>query len=126
MKISRVVIKNWRSVKHVDFQPGNMTVLIGANNAGKTNILSAINFLIGDRWPMSYNLLDTDFYLRDRKREIHIQLDFQDAAYSRVDFATERNSCNVQAYDARTGALVRGSKQKHVLAVVELGCGSAI
>jgi putative ATP-dependent endonuclease of OLD family len=109
MKISRVVIKNWRSVKHVDFQPaGNMTILIGANNAGKSNILSAINFLIGDRWPMSGNLLDTDFYLRDRKREIHIQLDFQDAAYSRLDFATERGSCNLQVYDARTGALVRG------------------
>jgi putative ATP-dependent endonuclease of OLD family len=49
MLISHVVIQNWRSVKDTDFAPSDMTVLVGANNAGKTNILSAINFLLGDR-----------------------------------------------------------------------------
>lgn len=106
MRISRVIIENWRSVKYADFEPADMSVLVGANNAGKTNILSAINFLIGDRWPMPGNLLDTDFYLCDRAREIHIQLDFENAAYSRLDFDTSRSAYNLQAYDAKTGALV--------------------
>jgi putative ATP-dependent endonuclease of OLD family len=61
MKITRVIIQNWRSVKDADFAPSDMTVLVGANNAGKSNILSAINFLLGDRWPMPDNLLDSDY-----------------------------------------------------------------
>ncbi len=36
MRISRVIIRNWRSVKDADFEPADMTILVGANNAGKT------------------------------------------------------------------------------------------
>jgi putative ATP-dependent endonuclease of OLD family len=117
MKISRVIIRNWRSVKDADFKPSDMTILVGANNAGKTNILSAINFLMGDRWPMPGNLLDSDFYLSDRRREIFIQLDFDDAPYSRLSFDTSRSSYTMQAYD-RHGTLVRGftNEQRATLA----------
>lgn len=107
MKISRIIIRNWRSVKDADFEPADMTILVGANNAGKTNILSAINFLMGDRWPLPANLLDSDFYQSDRRREIFIQLDFEDAPYSRLDFDTSRERYVFQAYDAR-GQPVRG------------------
>ncbi|MFC3631890.1 AAA family ATPase [Paracoccus angustae] len=51
MKITYVKIENWRSIKSVEFAPSDITVLVGSNNAGKTNILSAINFLLGERWP---------------------------------------------------------------------------
>lgn len=117
MKITRVIIRNWRSVKDADFEPADMTILVGANNAGKTNILSAINFLMGDRWPMPANLLDSDFYLSDRRREIFIQLDFDDAPYSRLDFDTSRSSYTMQAYDRR-GIVVRGfnNEQRATLA----------
>lgn len=49
MKIVYVRIENWRSIKSVEFSPADVTVLVGSNNAGKTNILSAINFILGDR-----------------------------------------------------------------------------
>jgi len=101
MKITRVIIRNWRSVKEADFEPADMTVLVGANNAGKTNILSAINFLMGDRWPQPANLLDSDYFLGNRRREIFIQLDFEGAAYSRLDFDTSRERYVFQAYDLR-------------------------
>lgn len=84
-----------------------MTILVGANNSGKTNILSAINFLIGDRYPIPANLLDTDYYLSDRERDIHIQLDFDDAPYTRLDFNTGRSPYPLQAYDRR-GIVARG------------------
>jgi putative ATP-dependent endonuclease of OLD family len=103
MKITRVIIRNWRSVKDADFEPADMTILVGANNAGKTNILSGINFLMGDRWPAPGNLLDSDFYLSDRQREIFIQLDFEDAPYSRLDFDTSRSAYTMQAYDKHGG-----------------------
>jgi hypothetical protein len=68
MKISRVTIKNWRSIKYIDFHPSDMTVLIGP-----------LNLLIGERWPMPGNLADADFYQGDRTRPIYIRLDFKDA-----------------------------------------------
>lgn len=107
MRITRIIIRNWRSVKEADFEPVNMAVLVGANNAGKTNILSAINFLMGDRWPQPANLVDSDYYLNDRRREIFIQLDFENASYSRLDFDTSRERYVFQAYDLR-GQGVRG------------------
>jgi len=51
MKINKVVIKNFRSIKSLEFNPSNICVLVGENNAGKTNVLTAINFLLGEIWP---------------------------------------------------------------------------
>lgn len=107
MRITRVQIQHWRSIKYIDFYPQDVCVLVGANNAGKTNILSAINFLIGDRWPMPGNLDDSDFYDRDRERDIKIRIDFKDAAFSFIDFDTSRAQYTLQAGD-RNGNNVRG------------------
>jgi putative ATP-dependent endonuclease of OLD family len=48
MYLSTVEIKNFRSIKelHIEFQPG-LNVLVGRNNTGKTNILSAIRHALG-------------------------------------------------------------------------------
>lgn len=46
MKISKISIKSYRSCKNTTFSPDNeLTVLIGPNGSGKTNILSAIKLL---------------------------------------------------------------------------------
>jgi putative ATP-dependent endonuclease of OLD family len=51
-----------------------MTVLVGANNAGKTNILSALNVLLGPRWPVITSFSDRDFFGRDPTQPIRIQV----------------------------------------------------
>lgn len=112
MKISRVRIHNWRSIKEVDFCPSDMTVLIGANNAGKTNILSAINFLLGERYPMPGNLQDSDFFENNRNQAIRIRLDFIEAPYSRLEFDTGKSQYNLSAYD-NDGVQVRGFTNEH-------------
>lgn len=48
MKISRIYIENYRSIKKLDFLPGNYCVLVGENNAGKSNILKAVNLVLGE------------------------------------------------------------------------------
>ena len=45
--ISRVAIKNYRSLKDVELRPGPLTVLIGPNGSGKSNILDALKFMKG-------------------------------------------------------------------------------
>lgn len=41
-------------------------VLFGPNNAGKSNILSAIDRLLGERHPTYIEMLDSDFYMRNK------------------------------------------------------------
>lgn len=43
MRISRVIIDNYRNLKHVDVEIGNIVTLIGENNSGKSNFLRAIS-----------------------------------------------------------------------------------
>ena len=43
MKISRVIIKNYRNLKSVEVDLGNIVTLIGENNSGKSNFLRALS-----------------------------------------------------------------------------------
>lgn len=50
MRISRLTIENFRSIKALDLDLNETTVLIGPNNAGKTAILDAIRIVLTRRW----------------------------------------------------------------------------
>ncbi|MBX5453688.1 MAG: AAA family ATPase [Acidobacteriia bacterium] len=50
MRITRLSISNFRSIKSLDLELNDTTVLIGPNNAGKTAILDAIRFVLTRRW----------------------------------------------------------------------------
>ena len=43
MKIYKVQIDNYRNLKHIDVELGNIVTLIGENNSGKSNFLRAIS-----------------------------------------------------------------------------------
>jgi putative ATP-dependent endonuclease of OLD family len=78
MKLKTIEIKNFRSIKHIsfDFPESNLLVLVGPNNAGKSNIISAIDAICGEGWYGSDKMEDHDFYLRDRKARLRIKLSF--------------------------------------------------
>jgi putative ATP-dependent endonuclease of OLD family len=76
MKITHVQIRNYRSIKQLDLTPGDLTALVGPNDAGKTNILSALHFLLGDRWPTSNGLDDKDFFQKRRDDGLLIKVWF--------------------------------------------------
>jgi putative ATP-dependent endonuclease of the OLD family len=58
MRISRVVIRNFRSFEHLDVQlSGGTTCLIGENNTGKTNFLHAIRLCIDAGLSSTYRSL---------------------------------------------------------------------
>ena len=68
MKVGEIVIKNYRSIKDITlrFPEKKPVVLFGPNNAGKSNILSAINRVLGERYPTYVEMLDSDYYMRDK------------------------------------------------------------
>lgn len=44
MPISRIIIKNYKSIKKCDISLSELNVLIGENGSGKSNILEAIDY----------------------------------------------------------------------------------
>jgi putative ATP-dependent endonuclease of the OLD family len=80
MKLKRVRIENYRSIKKLefDFPESGLLVLVGTNNAGKSNIIRAIDAVVGDAWFGSQKVEQYDHYLRDRSRVIKIELEFDD------------------------------------------------
>jgi putative ATP-dependent endonuclease of the OLD family len=64
MRISRVVVRNFRSFEHLDIPlSSNTTCVIGENNTGKTNLLHAIRLCIDSNLSSSYrSLLPADIH----------------------------------------------------------------
>lgn len=78
MRISKVSIKNFRSIKALEFYPQDICILVGENNAGKSNILSALSFLLGETWPSRRSIDRSDYYNEDTSRPIEIRVRFED------------------------------------------------
>ena len=68
MYLSRIFILNYRSIEILDleFRPGK-NVIVGRNNSGKSNILSAIDLVLGEAasdYKKTENVSETDFHSR--------------------------------------------------------------
>lgn len=75
-RLEKIIIEGYRSIQHpVEIKfPNNMpVVLIGENNAGKSNIVRAIDILFGEQWPGSQSLEDHDVWGRSPDQEVQIK-----------------------------------------------------
>jgi putative ATP-dependent endonuclease of OLD family len=58
MRISRIVVRNFRSFDHLDVSLSeNTTCVIGENNTGKSNLLHALRLCLDVNLPSSYRAL---------------------------------------------------------------------
>ncbi len=76
MRITKIIIENFRSIKHIEIDMKPLFGLIGANSAGKSNILKALNLLLGERYPMHNSLTKKDFFNEDYANNIKIEVYF--------------------------------------------------
>ncbi len=63
MRIRRLWIENFRGIKTLDWAlptEQQLVALVGPGDSGKSTILEAIHYLLGDRWMIPF--ADTDFY----------------------------------------------------------------
>ncbi len=77
MAIKRIYIENFRSIKNLDFKPTMLTSLVGKNNSGKSNILRAIELMLGERWP-PYAISEDDIYNHDENLIAKIEIYFDE------------------------------------------------
>lgn len=75
MKLSQLRIFNFRSCKSVTLQIENLHALVGANNAGKSSVLRALDFLFN---PSTKALSEDSFWNRDVSLEIRVEAVFTD------------------------------------------------
>ncbi len=66
MFLSKLYIKNYRSISEIEisFSKGK-NIIVGKNNAGKSNIFKALNLVLGENSPTyekSNNITESDFY----------------------------------------------------------------
>jgi len=78
MYISRVIIKNYRSIKDLtlNFNSGK-NVIVGKNNSGKSNIIKAIDIVLGESSPTyaKYNnITENDFYSKNSETSNKIMI----------------------------------------------------
>jgi len=81
-RLNSLTIRNFRSIEgpiRVCFPLDAGVALFGENNTGKSNIVKALNLLLGPSWPSNYDPEDHEFFNRDRNREIVISAQFDPA-----------------------------------------------
>lgn len=96
MKIRRVRIENYRSIREADFKLPDLCALIGGNNCGKSNLLRAINLVLGDRWPSVSAIEDRDFHGYDEAKDISISIWFDETRDVRADVGDPQSFSGIQ------------------------------
>ena len=89
MRISEIYIKNFRSIKEetIVFPDSGILALVGANNAGKSNILKAVNNILGDTWFGKDKAEISDYYNKDSTNNIKIKITFDNNRFVELDFS---------------------------------------
>ena len=72
MQISRFEIRNFRSIKQIVISCGSLVTLLGPNNHGKSNVLSALEFALST----SSKPVEQDFYAFRIDDELWVELTF--------------------------------------------------
>ena len=73
MKIKSLTIHNFRSIKEVKFSLENYVILVGANNAGKSNVLTALRIFYEDEIKFNEKSDFPKFQTEDNESWIEIE-----------------------------------------------------
>ena len=94
MMLTNILIKNYKSIKLLEIEFNSVFGLIGYNNAGKSNVLKAINLVLGEFFPTQQRLTMKDFFLENSKNTIKIEIEFSE------DFVSHNEKCNKVLFTA--------------------------
>ena len=81
-RLKRLRLRNYRSIgddwEQIDIPQRHPLVLLGENNAGKSNLIRALDLVLGERWPGNHEPEDHEVHGRDPEgleTAIHVQLE---------------------------------------------------
>jgi predicted ATP-dependent endonuclease of OLD family len=83
MYITKIKVKNFRSLVNVEIEPYNYTTIVGSNDSGKSNLLRALNLFFNNQTDIGQDLyFNIDYSQQSKKRsnqakEIEIEIQIQ-------------------------------------------------
>lgn len=83
MYITKIKVKNFRSLVDIEIEPKNYTAIVGSNDSGKSNLLRALNLFFNNQTDIGQDLyFKIDYSQRSKKRinqakQIEIEIEIQ-------------------------------------------------
>ena len=79
MYITRIFIKNFKSIKEIDIYPNKwLNVFIWENSVGKSNIFKALDWILWKTYPTFNQISREDHFMWDYENKIQIIIEFDD------------------------------------------------
>lgn len=79
MYITRIFIKNFKSIKEIDIYPNKwLNVFIWENSVGKSNIFKALDWILWKAYPTFNQISREDHFMWDYENKIQIIIEFDD------------------------------------------------
>lgn len=132
--LTRVVLRNYKSIARCDVRPAQLTFLVGPNGSGKSNFLDALRFVADSlRFSVDHALRDRGGISEVRRRSgghpnhfgIHLELRLAEAeghyvftvgAKEKGGFSIQREECSIlhrsgteSFYEVREGVVAKSS-----------------
>ncbi|NOY72103.1 MAG: AAA family ATPase [Gammaproteobacteria bacterium] len=74
MKISEIVIRNFRSLKDVTINPYQFNIFVGQNNHGKSNLFEAVEWFYNGKG----NIQDIKHCQAAHSEDVEVEIEFSD------------------------------------------------
>lgn len=92
MILTKITVKNYRSIEIADVDPGCFSVFVGQNNHGKTNFFEAIEWFYNSK-----SSGKDEHFLRDETKNIEVELFFENVIESDIEkLTTEANKTKIR------------------------------
>lgn len=89
MRIERLKIRHFRSLKSLDLELPQVCALVGPNSSGKSNILKALKLALTQSFVRADSIKDSDCWMGDRSNHVLISVKFSEPIpYSRFKHQT--------------------------------------
>lgn len=110
MRISRIIVENYRSIKKVDICPSKFSIFVGQNNHGKTNFFEAIEWFYNAK--SSSNSEHRD---KDESKVISVEIFFSDVVEGDIEkLTTQANKTKIRSLlEDKTDFSVKKTSSDH-------------
>lgn len=92
MKISKIIVENYRSIQKVDISPDKFSVFVGQNNHGKTNFFEAIEWFYNAK-----SSIKDEHFDRNESNQIRVEILFDDVIETDIEkLTTDANKTKIR------------------------------
>ncbi|MFA6304536.1 MAG: AAA family ATPase [Patescibacteria group bacterium] len=92
MRISKIIVENYRSIERVEVIPENFSIFVGQNNHGKTNFFEAIEWFYNAK-----SSKEDEHFQRETSNTISVEILFEDVQESDINkLKTEGNKTKIR------------------------------